>query len=108
MHRKNGREAENQIVGLYLAILKSSIFSDWIIKSILGNPEDIEMLASFWAEWKYCPIRSIPVEMQKPWIDHTEKVLRFDICCTIKNEIFSVIESQRHHDFKMIMKRMKY
>ncbi len=44
---KAGREEGNQIVGLQPAISKSSILTDWIIKAILGNPEDTEALAGF-------------------------------------------------------------
>ena len=106
---KAGREEGNQIVGLQPAISKSSILTDWIIKAILGNPEDTEALAGFLTEWKYCPIRSITVEAQEARVDHADqKAIRFDIHGTINNEIFFVIESQRHGDFKTIMKRMQY
>ena len=106
---KGGREEGNQIVGLQPAISKSSILTDWIIKAILGNPEDTEALAGFLREWKYCPIRSITVEAQEARVDHADqKAIRFDIHGTINDEIFFVIESQRHGDFKTIMKRMQY
>ena len=106
---KAGREEGNQIVRLQPAISKSSILTDWIIKAILGNPEDTEALAGFLTEWKYCPIRSITVEAQEARVDHADqKAIRFDIHGTINNEIFFVIESQRHGDFKTIMKRMQY
>ena len=106
---KGGREEGNQIVGLQPDISKSSILTDWIIKAILGNPEDTEALAGFLTEWKYCPIRSITVEAQEARVDHADqKAIRFDIHGTINDEIFFVIESQRHGDFKTIMKRMQY
>ena len=70
---KAGREEGNQIVRLQPAISKSSILTDWIIKAILGNPEDTEALAGFLTEWKYCPIRSITVEAQEARVDHADQ-----------------------------------
>lgn len=102
-------EKGDQNIGIQPSVSKSSILTDWILKSVLGNPEDTEALTCFLSQWNYCTIRSLTVEAQEARVDHADqKAIRYDIHGIINDEIFFVIESQRHGDFKTIMKRMQY
>lgn len=102
-------EKGDQNIGIQPSVSKSSILTDWILKSVLGNSEDTEALTCFLSQWNYCTIRSLTVEAQEARVDHADqKAIRYDIHGIINDEIFFVIESQRHGDFKTIMKRMQY
>lgn len=86
-----------------------SLLDDWLIKNILGNPEDTECLKDFLMKWNYCTIDTLKILNNEEKVDYDkQKAIRYDIHGIINDEILFAVEIQKQGDFEDVLKRFQY